>query len=310
MVTKMEKVFFIVIICVVALTVIFRNDVKQLFAGKEVAAIEQDTNEGKSKKKDKDDEASFAALTASGIKILKKWDLPVELTEISAISYLDNQRLACIQDEEGSIYIYNTNTSNIEKKIPFGEPGDYEGMTFVNGVAYVVNSSGVIYEIQNLQSGKPSVKQYKTILNAKNDVEGIGWDKSRQKLLVTVKKDNAGGTKGIYAFDPATKQMSKEPAITLDLSDKMFAQGGKNKKSDFQPSSISIHRTRGDIYVLEGTNQRLLILDNKGNPQQLVHLDKSEFAQPEGITFSPEGDMFISNEGKSGSGNILKVSLN
>ena len=104
--------------------------------------------------------------------------------------------------------------------------------------------------------------------------------------------------------------MAKDPAITLDLTDQLFARSGKKKKADFQPSSISIHRTLGDIYVLEGTNQRLLILDNKGNPQKLVQLNKKDFLQPEGITFSPEGDIFISNEGKSGRGNILKVTLN
>ena len=310
MVTKFEKVFFALVICFVALTAIFWKEAKQVFGGTSTVEKEKLPKKDGNKKKDNGEEADNITAGSSEIAILKRWELPEELTEISAISYLDNQRIACIQDEEGSIYIYNINTNEIERKVPFAGAGDYEGMTFVNDVAYVVNSSGVIYEVSNLQGEKPNVKEYKTFLDSKNDVEGIGWDKKRKKLLVTVKKDDAAGAKGIYAFDPVTKQMAKDPAITLDLTDQLFARSGKKKKADFQPSSISIHRTLGDIYVLEGTNQRLLILDNKGNPQKLVQLNKKDFLQPEGITFSPEGDIFISNEGKSGRGNILKVTLN
>ena len=310
MVTKFEKVFFTLVICFVALTAIFWKEAKQVLGGTNTVEKEKLTKTGGSKKKDKWDEADNTTAGLPGIAIIKRWELPEELTEISAISYLDNQRIACIQDEEGSIYVYNINTDKIERKVLFAGVGDYEGMTFVNEVAYVVNSSGVIYEVSNLQGEKPNVKEHKTFLDSKNDVEGIGWDKNRKKLLVTVKNDNVDGAKGIYAFDPVTKQMSKDPAITLDLNNQMFSRSGKKKKADFQPSSIYIHRTLGDIYLLEGSNQRLLILDNNGNPQQLVQLNKKDFLQPEGITFSPEGDMFISNEGKSGKGNILKVMLN
>jgi len=43
--------------------------------------------------------------------------------------------------------------------------------------------------------------------------------------------------------------------------------------------------------------------------KNLYHLSNSDFAQPEGIGFTDEGDQYISNEGKSGAGNILKVSV-
>src|SRR5688572_31418262 len=51
-----------------------------------------------------------------GIKILKRWDMPEVLKEISGIAYMDAKHFACIQDEIGIIYIYNTETRKIEDR--------------------------------------------------------------------------------------------------------------------------------------------------------------------------------------------------
>ena len=41
------------------------------------------------------------------ITIIKKWNMPKELTEISGLSYKDEKQFACVQDEAGKIFIYN-----------------------------------------------------------------------------------------------------------------------------------------------------------------------------------------------------------
>jgi uncharacterized protein YjiK len=50
-------------------------------------------------------------------------------------------------------------------------------------------------------------------------------------------------------------------------------------------------------------------MDRKGNIKTLHPLQSSSFQQPEGITFSPSGETYISNEGGKGKGNILLVNL-
>ena len=52
----------------------------------------------------------------------------------------------------------------------------------------------------------------------------------------------------------------------------------------------------------------LLIMDYSGTIKKFYQLGK-DFAQPKGITFSPQGEIFISNEGTKQSGNILKVEI-
>ncbi len=79
---------------------------------------------------------------SGGISIQEKWELPSELKEISGIAYLDEQRFACVQDEQGIVYIYNTAKKAIEQKIPFAGAGDFEGLTLVDKTAWVVRSDG------------------------------------------------------------------------------------------------------------------------------------------------------------------------
>ncbi|MGV3589331.1 MAG: SdiA-regulated domain-containing protein [Adhaeribacter sp.] len=266
---------------------------------------------GKKNKKDKKEKSQDVA--SSNVKVLDKWDLPNILQEVSGIAYIDKNRFACVQDESGVIFIYNTNTNKIESDISFGATGDYEGIALADKIAYVVRSDGKIFEVNDITTKSPQVKEYATALTAKNDVEGITYDKKQNRLLVAIKGNETNNTsfKGIYAFDLKSKKLSSNPVIKIDLNDSIFANA-KTKKlgSRIQPSEIAVHPESGDIYVLEGSNPQLLILDSGGAIKYRYKIKGPDFPQPEGMSFSPGGELFISNEGKKASGNILKVEIN
>jgi DNA-binding beta-propeller fold protein YncE len=82
----------------------------------------------------------------------------------------------------------------------------------------------------------------------------------------------------------------------------------KKKKKAIMPSSIGIHPLTGEIYITDGPKSRLAILQPSGKILKVIELGK-EFAQPEGVSFSPSGDLFISNEGTSKPGNIIELKL-
>jgi len=54
------------------------------------------------------------------------------------------------------------------------------------------------------------------------------------------------------------------------------------------------------------TREKLLILSKDGAKEALVDLSPSLYKQPEGICFTPDGNLFISSEGDGGDGYILK----
>ena len=259
------------------------------------------------------------------ITTLVKWIMPDSLNEISGICWVDEQRLACVQDELGIIFIYNILSAKIENQIPFANHGDFESVTKADDTYYVMRSDGQIFEI-NTSSKNLSVKQYNIPLDETNDVEGIFYDGTKKRLLIAIKRadpQTPAKIKGIYSFDLSTKIMSNNPVYEIDLSNPLIYKEddddddkNDNKEKEekklnetFLPSDIAIHPKTSDIYITDGIHRSLLILDKTGKIKSHIKLDKDDFPQPEGITFSSEGDMFISSEGVKQNGVIAKVTI-
>lgn len=256
----------------------------------------------------KTDEKNSFNYFAPGLKIVKRWDLPVVLKEISDISVIDSVRFACVQDEVGSIFIYNTATSTIQEEIPFAPAGDYEGITMVNDNVWVLRSDGKLFEVSSINSKTTSVKEYNTPLTANHNVEGLCYDKGNNRLLLAIKNGEPGGKtyKGIYSFNLATKTMSPTPVFKINMRQEAVS-GSRKRSFEIMPSGIAIHPQTKDMYITDGHNSMLLILDASGNFKKIYSLNSKEFRQPEGIAFHADGKMFISNEASKGGGNILKV---
>ena len=67
-----------------------------------------------------------------------------------------------------------------------------------------------------------------------------------------------------------------------------------------------VSRLAACVNILENMNS---IYVWEGKVQDVKELDPKLFRQPEGICFSPIGDMYISNEGQGGKGYILKFNI-
>lgn len=242
-----------------------------------------------------------------------RWELPSELREISAIDWLDNSRIGAVQDEEGTIFIYDLNKKGITDKIEFGLPGDYEGLAIAGKDAYVLESNGRISEIKNFLGPDRTVDSYETFFNSENNMETLELDVDRNRLLMAPKDrdPNSGRSKGIYTFSLDSKKVDYQPAFKIDMGDKVLRRFGKNDLyRTFRPSDLAIRPQTKEIYVLEGSQPKLLILDADGNAKAAYTLDKKVFPRPEGITFGADGTLFISSEGKKGaSGTLTQLKL-
>lgn len=270
--------------------------------------------ESKTKKeKNKKGNSNKQELPTPGITVTKKWELPKQLLEISGLSNIDDKRFACVQDELGTLFVYNIASSSVEKEIPFGGLADYEGVAVVGETVWVLRADGKLIEVSDITATKPTVKEYNTHLTIKQDSEGLCYDKKNNRLLVAIKgvELDADDYKGIYAFDLGSKKMNKEPVFKIDLLNEVFESdgSGKKKKGSINPSGIAIHPITRDMYIVDGRNSKLLITDAEGAIKKLYQLNNNEFAQPEGISFNNAGDLFIANEGTNQPGNILQVKI-
>lgn len=234
------------------------------------------------------------------VKITRSWKLPEILKNISAIDYTPLGRMACLQDEVGSIFIFNLDSGKVEKEIPFGPPGDYEGLVLVKHDAYVACADGRILAVMNYNSDKPEVVEYGTHLTVNENVNGLCYDKKNERLLVTIKgtEDANQLYKGIYSFSLPDKRMSVIPVIKIDLKDPVFDKlQTKNVQTVFQPSDLDISPATGLLYIIDGTRVQLLRIKLMETIRDLTELDKEKIIQPEGITFTPSGELFIASKG-------------
>ena len=264
----------------------------------------------------------------------KSWELPNKLVEISGLSYIDKHRLACVQDEKGNIYVFNLKTGKVERKIDFGDDGDYEGVEIVKNDAWVLKSNGTLYKVKDyLEENEASGKKYTTALSGKNDTEGLAYDAYNNQLLIACKghpftdEKNGKEFKAIYGFDLETKLMGSTPFLLIEMDTikyyKKYNTMAKlgveflayfdSAKGDvsFQPSGIAVHPITGNIYVLASVGNLLTVFSRMGDMLAMIELRSKYHPQPEGICFSPNGTLYIANEGEGVGveGTILKFEL-
>ena len=251
--------------------------------------------------------------------------LAKKLTEISGLSISkDQQHILAVNDEKGIIFYLNPNSGDIEKEINFRKDGDYEGIEVVNDSVYVVKNTGTVHEIQLLGADTLKTTKFNTILNSDNDVEGLTYNPDKHQLLLACKR-KAGkgvkfqGTRAIYAFDLATKQLIEEPLYVIDrkiISAYLNRKGAAEKlirilapdqsDSAFGPSGIAIHPISKNIYLIASVGKLLLVLHPDGHILHIQKLDSGIFKQPEGICFTNDGTLFISTEGKGGKARLFR----
>lgn len=258
-----------------------------------------------------------------------RYKLPGYLEEISGLSYFNKGKIACVQDEKANIYVLDLEQEKIVKEFDFGKNADYEDIAVVDKTAYVLRSDGDIYRVKDFRKKDLRVKKYETPLKEKNDTEGLAYDPLSSSLLIackgspSIEKDKLyEGYKAIYKFDLEKKELLEEPHFLIDLErlDSYKDQNAFSKfsvrvakklrliesETSFEPSGLAIHPIYGEIYIISSVGKLLIILDRRGKILDVKELNPVKFRQPEGICFSPEGDMFISNEGQGGQGYILK----
>ncbi|WP_179022191.1 SdiA-regulated domain-containing protein [Winogradskyella forsetii] len=241
--------------------------------------------------------------------IIKKWELPEILNEVSGISWLSENTIACVEDEDGIIFIYDLKKQKIIQQILFAGVGDYEGITVNGDDAYVMRSDGLIYEVLRFRESEPTISTFQTEFTADNNIETLALDIKRKSLIVTPKdRDRSDNFKGLYYISLNSRMMDATPAVRINMDDAALKDFQKKKVyRTFNPSDVAIHPKTGQYYVLEGRNPKLVILDSDGTIEKVIELDTNDFAQPEGITFNPDGRLFISNEAGKDAANILEV---
>lgn len=236
----------------------------------------------------------------------EKHELPEELTEISGLAHYKANQVICVQDEKGEIFIYDLHQKKVVRKEKFGKGGDYEGVEFIDGLVYVLNSKGQIYYFPLSENSIGKVKEIKTPLSGRNDTEGLGYDPALESLLIATKntgkyEDSDIEENAVYLLDVKNHEFHPAPFIVVDENE----LEKKNIKSA-KPSGVCSARATRQTLVLCSVGKCLLVYDDNQQLSHALPLDQDVFEQPEGIAILPDSTLLISSEGKSGPGYLLK----
>jgi len=178
------------------------------------------------------DPSSKPAKAPFSITLLEGYELPYEfmepeekfklddvLEEISGLSVIGQSSLAAVEDETGVVYILNKR-GEITRQYNFFPKGDFEGVEVVGDMVYVVKSNGDIYSIENIGEENQDLRIIETHLNKAANIEGLGFDKVNNRLLVAAKgimKNDKSHTRCVYSFDLKTEKLADTPIFTINL---------------------------------------------------------------------------------------------
>lgn len=274
-----------------------------------------------------DRERQSANLPAPTIATIKKvYPVSKELKEISGICFINDHQVAAVQDETGVLFFYDFKKEGISQRLEFAEPGDYEDLALAGETMYIVNSSGTIFQIDRFPSAPGPAVKYNTPLTEKNNIEGLAYDAKRNRLLLAAKDKGLTDSddKAIFAFDLGTKKLDTVAVYSIKLSDiEAFYKGDKleeaskkflkalgNQKLNhvFRTSAIALHPTTGDLFVLTSLNNMIAVISAEtGKIGRIIELKGPDYNQPEGLAFTKDGRLFVSNESNGKRANIIEI---
>ncbi len=230
------------------------------------------------------------------MKLAHQFKLPLELDEISGLAwYAADSSIFAINDEKG--WLYKLKKGKNIQRWKFSAGADFEDVVLLDSVFYVLQSNGNILRLSFAIPNTVAVQQYYFDPEGKgnNEFEILYYDPDKKKLVLICKDCESDKKKSLttFYFDPAKGNYSTSD---FSINVKEIAHSVGEEKMKFKPSAAAINPRDDLLYIISAINKLLVITDKNGVLKNVYRIDPALFKQPEGISFTPAGDMLISNE--------------
>ena len=191
----------------------------------------------------------------------------------------------------------------------FSKGADYEDVALVDSTFFALKSKGVIEKFKFTSPDSVVLQTFDVPEKGKNEFETLFYDSSLHQLILICKdcEDDKKKEISTWAIDPVTDSFQSSFTInTSAIRDQL-----DDKKQRIKPSAAAINPLTGEFYIICSVNKVLIILNKDHSLKHSYKLDPVLFKQPEGITFTPKGDLIISNESADkGAADILFFKFN
>lgn len=240
------------------------------------------------------------------------YKLSDELKEISGICFTDDGRLFCQTDEYADIFQIDQSTGRIIKTFYINDEskqkaikGDFEDITFVGNQFFLARHSGTLYSFhEGYDKQIVSYQKYKTSLNSLNDIEGLCFDSSTNSLLMVCKSfagDGYENQRAVYSFDLAKYEFVEKPRFLININEIK----NKSVEEKFKPSGIAKCPSSNSFFIIAAKGNIIIEISDSGEVIDYKNLPQKIHIQPEGISFSKDKTLYISNEGKNDNARLV-----
>jgi hypothetical protein len=220
--------------------------------------------------------------------------LPNALAEISGLAYYPkDSSVFAIVDEDGMLYKIYLRQNKPIQQWHFDKKHDYEDLVLHDSLFYVLISNG--------KSTFPGASK------KDNEFESLYFSDSLQQIVLLCKRceDDNKKTASAWGFNINTQAYT---ASVLSINLEEIQKESGNEKMKLKASATAVNPVTNELYILSSINHLLIVTDLKGRFRKLYDLDPSIYKQAEGIAFTPNGDMIISNEShETGLPNLLII---
>lgn len=231
-----------------------------------------------------------------------------ELKEISGVAWQGNELLA-IEDESAIIYRIDPKNGEILEKNKFEKNQDIEDILIRNDTSWVLRSNGSLYRVTNSEEKESQTSIFDFPIQENRDFEAIVSDIKEPFIWLFCKAcewDKDRDQSSIFKFDLRAMRFDSSAVGKIEKSQLVGLLTDKElNKLKIQPSAAAVHPLTQEYYLLSSTGKWLMTLDETMKPKSIHRLSSALFGQPEGITFAPDGTLYISNEAGKEDANIL-----
>jgi uncharacterized protein YjiK len=223
------------------------------------------------------------------------------LNEISGLYFdRDSQSLLAISDSKDNIFQIDLKAQKLKDyAVNFAKRADFEDIVKVGKTVYVLISDGTILAVNKI--GDSTRTRSFPFRKGKNDFESLYYDPALNGLVIlckTCEHEKGKKTRSAFRFD--LDSLRFDSSILYEISIDSVKNKVLNSDISFKPSAAAINPADSLLYILASSGKLLVVTDRKGKVLHGYNLNPDRNPQAEGIAFSPNGTMFVSNEGKYG----------
>ena len=227
-------------------------------------------------------------------KVIK---LPEELDEISGIAYYaKDTSVFAIVDEDGLLFKIPLKHPANFRQWKFDKKRDFEDIVLVDSTFYVLISDGdiesIVFKGDNITTARSKFSDFSA---SGNEFETLYASEDSTGLILFCKTCEGDPKKTIsrFMYNYSDSARTYKPMLSINMAP-VAEKLGINKH--LKASAAAINPVTKELYVVSSIQKLVVVFDANGNFKELFKLDPGLYKQPEGIAFTPAGDLIISNE--------------